>query len=272
MKFLRFFIPIAHFLTLSLWTQAQEIFQPSSRSQAMAEIYTALTGGWAIFGNQAGMADAHSVVVGVSFQNRFLVPELSAGAVFAVVPVKSSVFALSFYQFGKVPFRNGKMGFAYARTFGDRLSLGAQFNYFTVYLPEENQSAGTAGLEVGAQYLLNKKLTVGLHVCNPYAAKIHLYSGNFNYATVIATGALYQLSDDFSFSGEVECRAGDLRIKSGFEYSVGRMVFIRGGISGKPYKISGGTGFCLGPLTVDLAASYHQNLGSSPSVSLQYQF
>lgn len=273
MKLLIFSIPFALFLSLTFVARSQEIFQPASRSQAMGGIFAPLSGPWAVFGNQAGMAGVTRPVVGGSFQNRFLVSELSDKTGFLLVPVKSSVFAVSFYQFGKAPFRSGKVGFAYARSFGHRLSLGLQFNRYSLYLPEEKRSVATAGAELGGQYLLNEKLVIGLHVSNPYRAKIHLYSGDYSFDSVIAAGFFYRLSDAFSFLAEAEQRSDDdLRIKTGFEYCIREVIFIRGGVAGKPYKLSGGAGFCLGNFTVDLAASYHQNLGSSPSVSFQYQF
>lgn len=273
MKFLLFFIPCALFLLFSFSAKSQEIFQPSARSQAMGGIYTPLAGAWAVFGNQSGMSDVRRIVAGGSFQNRFLVNELSAKAGFVIVPVKMSVFGISFYQFGKIPFRNSKLGLAYARNLGPHLSLGAQFNYYTIYLPEENRSATTFGVEIGCRYLPSEKIVAGLHVANPYPATIHLYSGDFTYDPVVSGGLGYKLSDAFSILAEVEKRvAGDWRVKSGFEYAIREVVFIRGGVAGKPYKLSGGAGFYLGKFTVDLAASYDQNLGSSPSISFQYQF
>jgi hypothetical protein len=48
-------------------------------------------------------------------------------------------------------------------------------------------------------------------------------------------------------------------------------MHIRAGVSGKPYLLSAGFGFVVKKLTVDMAISYHQYLGNSPSVSFQIQ-
>lgn len=273
MKRLLFFHPILLLMILSFMAKSQEIFQPSSRSQAMAEVFVPLSDSWSVFGNQAGMAETNQIVVGGSFQNRFLISEFSARTGFVVLPVQSSVFAISYYQFGKIPFREEKIGLAYARKISPNLNFGFQFNDYRLFLAEENKSASTIGLELGFQYHFNSKLLVGLHLCNPYKTKIQLYSESFKYPSTLALGLFYAPSETFGFACEVDNNFGQtVRIKSGFEYCIFDQLFVRAGISGKPYLVSGGVGFCVGKLTIDLASSYHQYLGNSPSVSLQYHF
>lgn len=272
MKLLLIFHPVLLFL---LWTgksNAQEIFQPSARYQALAEIYTPLSDGWSVFGNQAGLAEIEHPEIGGSFQNRFLISELSSAAGYLAIPIQSNVFAVSVYQFGKVPFRQEKYGLAYARTVFSKLKVGFQFNYYRLFLSEDNRSAGTAGLELGLQYILNSKLVAGIHVLNPYQTGIKLYSGKFSYSSLIRLGILYQVSDSFILLSELENDFGNqLRVKAGMECRILQNLYLRLGASGKPWQLSAGFGFQLKKLTIDLASKYDQYLGSSPAVSFQYQ-
>ena len=273
MKRLLFFRPVFLLMILSVNAKSQEIFQPSSRSQAMADVFVPLNDSWSVFGNQAGLAETNQMVLGGSFQNRFLISELATRTGFVVLPVQSSVFAVSFYQFGKIPFRQEKIGLAYARKITPNLNFGFQFNNYRLFLVEENRSASAVGAELGFQYRHNDNLILGLHIYNPYPTKIQLHSESFKYQSILALGAFYRLSDTFSVVCEADHNFDkSVRIKSGFEYSIFEKLFVRAGFSGKPYLFSGGAGFCLGNLTIDLAASYHQYLGNSPSVSLQYHF
>jgi len=273
MKRLLFFHPFLLLMILSFMSKSQEIFQPSSRSQAMAEVFVPLSDSWSVFGNQAGLAEINQMAVGGSFQNRFLINELSARTGFVVLPVQSSVFAISYYQFGKIPFRQEKIGLAYARKIAPNLNFGLQFNDYRLFIAEENRSGSTVGLELGFQYHFNNRLLVGLHFRNPYQTKIHFHSESFKYGSTLALGLFYPLSETLGWVCEVDYNLDQtVRMKSGFEYSIFDQLFIRAGISGKPCLVSGGIGFCVGKLTIDLASSYHQNLGNSPSVSLQYHF
>ena len=252
---------------------AQEIYQPSARFQALGGVSAPLTGCWSVFGNQAGLADLSRIEIAGSFQSRFLVSELSSRAGLVGFPVQSSVLAFSIYQFGEIPFRHEKFGLSYARKIIPHLNFGIQFNYYRLFLSEDNKSVGSAGMELGVQYLMNRKLILGIHLLNPYQTKIKLYSGNFAFDSLINFGILYRLSDSFGVTSEIENDFDNqFRIEAGMEYSLLNNLWLRVGSSGKPLQLTAGFGFQLKKLMVDFASVYSQYLGNSPSVSFQYQF
>jgi len=270
-------LPVFTLFVLSMLSvlenKAQEVFSPGSRNQALAGASVGLSDCWSVFGNQAGLASIDRPEIAGSFQNRFLVNELSTRSGLFVFPVQSSVFAISFYQFGKNPFRQEKFGIAYARRIFPQLNFGVQFNYYQLFLSEDNRSAGSSGLELGFQYLLAGKLVLGLHVLNPYQTGIKTFSGNFYYPSRINFGAFYHLSDFLSITTELENDFDrHFRVKTGLEYIILEKLFLRTGISGKPYQLSAGIGFQIKKLMMDMATTYSQYLGNSPSVSFQYQF
>jgi hypothetical protein len=254
-------------------TKAQEIFLPGSRSQALAGASAGLNDCWSVFGNQAGISGLRRIEAGGSFQNKFLIKELSIQSGFILIPVQNSVFALTIYQFGKSYFRNEKFGLAFAHALGTRLSFGLQFNYYRYYLAEENESNGSFGAELGFHYQLSESLLLGIHATNPFQSGITGYSGKYNYPTLIRIGGFHQISQEFGWLGEIEFDPKNpLKIRTGIEYNLLKSIFIRAGIGGKPYQLSGGMGIALKKLKADFAFSYNQYLGNSPSVSFQYQF
>jgi hypothetical protein len=273
MKLLLILLPVNLLLFMLPASYGQDVFSVGSRNESLAGATAALTGNWSVFGNQAGLASADYLTVGGSFQNRFLVQELSCRSGFIVVPVQTSRFAFSMSQFGQIPFRQEKFGLTYARKLGERLSFGVQFNWYRLFLSEENRSAGSFGAELGIQYRLTSSLIVGIHTVNPYQTSIKLSSGRFTYPSCVRVGAFYHFSKVFSMTSELENDFNDhFVLKTGFEYSILEKLFVRGGVSGKPYRISAGFGFDLKKLTLDLATTYNQDLGHSPSVSFQYRF
>ncbi len=258
--------------TFGAATSAQEVFNSGGRFQALAESSTSLTGPWSVYGNQAGLAALRHVEVGGSFQNRFLVNELSSRSGLFAIPVQDNIFAVSYCQFGKIPFSQDKMGLAYARQLGNYLRFGLQFNRYGLYLAEENKSVFVHGLEVGIQYVLKPDVILGIHLTNPYQTRIKLSSETYRYESRINVGAFFQLSGDFGWALDFENRFDTpVIVKSGFEYEILKSLIVRAGVSGKPYSLSAGFGFRVGKAMVDFATSYNQYLGTSPCVSFRYQ-
>lgn len=273
MKLLPAFVLFALFSFAAVESKAQDVFWSGSRYQALSDATVGLSDCWTVFGNQAGLAAIDRPIVAGSFQNRFLVSELSTRAGLFVLPVQSSVFAFSLSQFGQIPFRQEKFGLAYARQISPKLNFGVQFNCYRLFLSEENRSVSSFGAELGVQYLFTERFVVGFHVVNPYRTDVKLSSGMFRYPSRIKAGAFYHLSDLFSMTTELENDFGDhFVLKSGVEYNILEKLFVRAGVSGKPYQLSGGIGFQVKAITLDMATTYSQNLGNSPSVSFQYQF
>ncbi len=273
MKLLPTFLMFVLFFFATGVSKAQEVFGSGSRSQALSDATVGLSDCWSVFGNQAGLAGIDRPVVGGTFQNRFLVNELSTRSGLIVYPIQSSVFAVSLSQFGQIPFRQEKYGLAYARQIYPKLKFGLQFNVYRLFLSEENRSVSSFGAEIGAQYLFTDRFVVGFHVMNPYRTGVKLSSGMFWYSSRIKIGSFYRLSDLFSLTSELENDFDDHFIfKTGIEYCILEKLFLRAGVAGKPYQLSGGIGFQVKNLTLDLATTYNQYLGSSPSVSFQYQF
>ncbi len=263
----------AIFLLHGSEVRSQDLFSSGARSHSLAGASVGLSDCWSVFGNQAGLAQTDRTEIGGSFQNRFLISELSTSSGLLVFPVQSSVFAVSLSQFGKNPFHQEKLGLSYARRIIPKLNFGLQFNYYRIFLSEDNHSEASAGIELGVQYLFSKQLVAGLHFLNPFQTGVQTASGTYRYPSQINFGARVQLSDSFSISTELENDwSQHVIVRTGMEYSILDKFYLRGGFSGKPYQIAAGIGFHLKMLGVDLASSYHQYLGDSPSVSFHYCF
>lgn len=273
MKLLRVISCFALIMLSAFENRGQEVFYPGSRYQALADASVGLSGCWSVFGNQAGLARIKRPEMAGSFQNRFFVPELSTRSGLLVFPVQSSVFAVSLYQFGEIPFRHEKLGIAYSRQLFPQLNFGFQFNYYRLFLAEDNRSVGSAGVELGVQYLLTDQFVLGFHILNPYQTEVKMLSGNFQYPSRMNFGALFHPSDSFLITSEIENDFSSyFRVKAGMEYIILETLSLRTGISGKPYQFSAGFGFRIKKLMMDMATTYNQYLGHSPSVSFQYQF
>ncbi len=254
-------------------TSGQDYFVSDSRTLALADASTAMSGYWSVFGNQAGLASVQKAVLAGTFQNKFLVRELSTATFTFVLPIQTSVIAVSFSQFGHIPFRRNKIGVAYAKSLAGHFRFGFQFNRYSIYLVENNSTETSYGLEIGSQYEFSEKFTIGAHIVNPYQTVIRLSSVTYRYPSLISLGTYFKVSQDFSWVTAINHDLEKhLTLKTGFEYNIRDRLFIRTGICGKPYQLSAGFGFKVSKTSFDFATSYNQYLGNSPSVSIQYQF
>jgi len=94
---------------------SQEYFPSGARFQSIADASSALDGIWSVYANQAGLAKLNNIELAASYQNRYLLRELSTNSLIFALPVQSSVFAMSFSQFGKNTFRHEMFGLIFAR-------------------------------------------------------------------------------------------------------------------------------------------------------------
>jgi len=242
------------------------------RAAGMGNAAVAVYDFWALSHNQAGISKQQQATAGVYFENRYLAREMSFGAAAFSLPAADGVIGLSVGYFGYSLYNETKVGLAYARSFGERLSIGVQLNYFYTFIGEGFGSAGNLAAEMGVIYEILPKLQIGAHVFNPTRARISGYS-NERIPTVLRFGTAYHFSNRVLLSIETE---KDLErepvFRAGLEYGITEQIFLRAGLGTKPTTNAFGLGVNLGGLRIDLATSFHHILGYSPQASLRYEF
>jgi hypothetical protein len=242
------------------------------RAAGMGNAAVTLYDFWAVSHNQAGLARIEHMAAGVYFENRYLVKELSLGAGAFVMPTHSGVFGFSFNYFGFELFNESKVGLAYARTFGDRFSVGIQLNYNNTYIAEDHGSRGNFTVEMGAIFQILPQLSIGAHIYNPTRARLAEFADE-RIPTIFRMGMAYEFSDKVIVSVETEKSIDHTAVfKAGIEYHVTEPIYLRGGIGSNPTTNAFGFGMVLGNLKMDLATSFHHVLGYSPQISFIYEF
>lgn len=253
------------------------------RSAAMANSSVTLSDFWSVQNNQAGLADFSHMAVGLYYENRFMVKELSLRSGAFVLPTKSGVFGLSYNYFGYSMYNEQKIGLAYARAFGQHFSMGLQLDYLSTRIAEDYGSNNTFTFELGIRTKISEGFVLAAHVFNPIGVKIE-NEYNEKVPTIFKLGLSYTLSDKLLFALETE---KDLvykpLIRGGIEYEIVEQAIVRIGYSTLPattgsenFSISSlytfGFGLNLNKLQIDFSSSIHQTLGWSPQISIQYKF
>lgn len=252
--------------------EAQLFRDSGTRSQALGGVKASLSDSWSVLGNQAGMAYADTgIQAGIYYSNLFLLKELSQQNAFCSVRWEKSVFACSLYRYGELSYHETKWGLAYAQKVFPDFSAGFQFNYCSIYFPENDRSFGTFCFEGGIQYRLDDHFLLGACVFNPWQAFIEAGSVKYKLPATINTGLGWSVDPHLKCFFELEKNMDEpLCSMFALEFLAGKNILFRGGLATKPGKWSGGVAYPVGKLMVDVACSYTPRLGCTPSVSFTY--
>lgn len=251
------------------WVQAQGGFSAHSgaRGRAMGGAAVVQQDVFSLFSNPAGITSIEHLSFGVSGENRFLQEGLNQYQAAVALNAGFGSFGLSVQYFGFDLYNEQKIGLAYARKLADFLSIGVQFDYFGVSIPEFGTSSAFT-FEAGIQSHFDDRFFFGAHVFSP--ARIGITEGE-NILTVFTVGAGWKPNEQLLIAFDVE-KDVDLPVsfEAGLEYFVVDQLALRAGVSTAPIENHFGIGIYLGNLRIDLTSSYHQTLGLTPSASVSY--
>ncbi len=158
------------------------------------------------------------------------------------------------------------------RKFGKHVAAGVQLDYLRIHLSDDYGNKNLLSCEIGMQYRADHRLTIGIQVLNPIPVKVTRYPEEL-LPSALCAGLSYCPSETLMVAAEAEKElAQKLRLRAGAEYHVAKTMYVRIGLSTNPASFSFGFGLEYGKLTIDMASSYHQALGFSPSASVAYSF
>ncbi|MCD4772839.1 MAG: hypothetical protein K8R41_05585 [Bacteroidales bacterium] len=269
MKHLLFLFTFSIFLVVNNFASNGN-YTIGARAAGMGNISSVTSGFWSVQNNQAGLTNYKNIAAGIYYENRFMLKALGLKAVGVVLPTSSGVFGLSFSNFGYSLYNENKIGLAYAKSFGEKISAGVQLNYLYTHLDDEYKDKGLITFEAGIQTKLTDFICIGVHVFNPVNVKIDNYN-NERIPAVFKLGISYLLSKNILCLLEVEkVTAQNPNIKAGLEYKILKKAYVRMGFMSDPATFTFGFGLQIQKLRFDMASSYHQVLGFSPKTSLIY--
>lgn len=261
-------------LCLSLWLHAGDNPPLGARAQGMAGCGVAISADlWAVQNNPAALGFIPKFQAGAFYESRFLVPGLGQSAVAAALPVKPGVFGLSISSTSlQNLYMANKVGLGFAKTFGPKISAAVQLNWMYTRFGNNYGAASAAVAEAGFISEPIKNLTFGFHIFNITRSKLGGDSDE-NIPTVMRIGGAYRFSDRLLVTLEAE-KDIDFKpvIRGGIEYRPAEVLYLRAGAASNPGLSAFGFGLILQKMRLDVATTFHPQLGFSPSVGLQYGF
>lgn len=267
----RFFI-LAFLILVALFTNAQSLrYSVGMPYISLGAYSTKQLDPFSFTGNQAALAQIKTAGVGVYGERRFLLADNSVYGLAAAIPTKKGNIGVQVNYAGFANFNEQKAGLAYARSLGTKVDIGVQFNYYGYKIPAYN-NASTINFEAGAIVHFSDKLNAGIHVYNPVSGKLGK-TGDEKLASAYKFGVGYDASDNFYISSEIVKEEDQpINVTSGIQYHFKKQFFARAGFRSDNSTGFAGIGFLYNSLRIDVAASFHPQLGVSPGFLLIYNF
>jgi hypothetical protein len=241
-----------------------------ARSGSLAGVSSVQEDLWAVANNPAGLGGYRHLSAATTAGQRFLMKELGSYAVALSVPEGNGSLGFFAMFSGYRSYIDQKLSLCYGRQFGDRLLFGTSLVYIYQKASRDAASIHQVSYEIGTIIFLSKKVKLAFTTFNPF----QLYYKNQTYASL---PSIFKLGLSVEYSPSLfiytECEK-DLDfspvLKIGIEYIYRELFFIRGGIRIFPASWSFGAGLIHDHLLFEFCSSWHQYLGFTPMISLQY--
>ena len=249
-------------------------FSVGGKSKAMGDVSVAIVDFWSCNNNQSILGFYKKSGFGIHYDNRYLLSSTSTMTLSGVFSAeKTGSFALNAQFYGDHNFGKIQIGAAYARAFANVFGVALQFDYLYNFFGNDyygHKSGFT--FEVGFYGQITQNFALGLHVYNPARLRMITYNDIKEYIpTVFRFGGTYVFDKKCTISLEVEKDLDmPLSFGGGIEYVFSEHFALRGGLRYPKFSCSLGVGVFFGQWCIDIASSYHAELGFSPQISFYY--
>ena len=243
-------------------------------SGAIAQTSVADSRNWSAFNNPSSLGYVEETEIGIEYENRYLLSELSTKSVQLALPFSLMNTGFSFSHFGYSLYHEMLLGICFSRNFSNKFSMGMQFNYYTAFFTASNSYHGALLPQVGLSVKLSPKLSLGFHSFNPFQTNIK------TEFIVKRIPSVFSLGTEYFFSHEVVWRtqmdkeiSSDYRFATGFEYQMLHNLNVKLGVYSSDFLVSClGFGFKTGAFLIDLNCELHPLLGLNTNAAIKYRF
>ncbi|WP_316808736.1 hypothetical protein [Pedobacter agri] len=242
------------------------------RLTAMGKNGAAVTDVWAVQANPAGITSLSGPIISLNYIKHLFSNEVSTQALAFVLPIKNNFIGASFQRYGFAEYNESKIGFVYAKKFGEKLSIALNGNYHQLKIANYGTSTGFS-VNVGALYHFDKEFTFGAFVSNPSKQNFSSTEVFIEIPTSFNVGASYLVSDKVLIATSIsKVLNQSIDVSLGIDYKIIDLLSLRGGLSAKPFKQYAGFGLKYKKFLLDMATSYDANLGYAPQIAVSYAF
>lgn len=240
-------------------------FSAGAAGTGMGSVSATGSGFWSSFSNQALLTENNRYSAGISFLNRFNIPELGTYSAGIIIPAGKSTGGIMYYRFGYSDYKREKIGLACGMRLSEKISAGIQIDYVAVATSDKYACSQSLTFETGLLIQASESVSVGIHLFNPVPNSLR----KSFVPSSLSAGIVTKLGRSLNTAAELSMRSGrSLAIRLGFDYEAVSKLHLRGGFSTENTSFSFGTGFTWNSVIIDLAFATHERLGITTAASL----
>lgn len=248
----------------------KETNSTGARSSALGGTSSLISDFWSAENNPAGLGFVENWAGGISYENHFLLNEMSYKSFVFAYPTKKGAFGLSVGQFGYSLYQENKIGLSYGQKLSDVFSMGVQLNFLNTSIAGNYGSSSGLSANIGLMADLSDEVRVSAVVVNPSRTKLSEFNDE-RLPTLLKLGVSYEFSKKIQLLSEIEKDIDyKANAKFGLEYLAAENFFVRIGYNSEPSVSSFGFGYRKKDFVVDLSSSFHSTIGFRPQISISF--
>lgn len=198
-----------------------------------------------------------------------MLQEMAFFAASAVLPTSSGNFGFVTKRFGNSDYNETETGIAYGRKLGEKVAVGAQFNYYNLKVAGYGNS-NTISVDASASFQFSEEMRGGFHVYKSTGASNGKHSG-VNLASVYEIGFGYDASGQLFLTAIASKMEGrNVQVNAALQYAFADNLLCKAGVTSGTSSFYIGAGVKLKNFRLDAVSSFHPQLGITPGILLLF--
>ncbi|MFB6343407.1 hypothetical protein ACE1ET_16905 [Saccharicrinis sp. FJH62] len=227
---------------------------------------------WAVVNNPSVTAFYSNPEIGVNYESRFGLKELSVSSVGLVYPVQTGTVFSSFQHYGYSVYHEMRFSIGYSRAFGEKFGGAVQFNLLAFRPDPETQELYSFSADVSLYAKPSDKLNLGFNLINIPSAKFK-DDVTIQVPVMYRFGLDWKISDSFDVLTEISAKNGQVpNISGGVCYELIKDFKVLAGVAGNPVAVSAGVMYSKWNLHPGISCSVIRQIGKIWNCSVSYGF
>lgn len=255
--------------------EAAKGFSPPANS-AKVLAYSGASAGindiFAIHNNVGNLSWLKNNTLGTTVQNNYGISDYSSLFVAGSYKIKETTIAASLNHQFLSSVAEDRLQMAVSQKLLENLSFGVGLNYHIFNVANDAYSAiKIPTFNAGLSYIVSEKIQIGASVFNPNRTMLNTTLLEKSKASS-RLGMAFRVEKKLMwYTDAVLTSDQKLNFQNGLDYQYEQLSF-RAGFATLNNQLSFGLGYESKKLNIDVGLQYHNQLGFSPALSLQYGF
>ena len=248
---------------------AQQV-EPGAEAASLGGAFVTKASPFSSRHNMASLTRLEQSAIAAGIRNNYLINDLNDFYLHAVFRLKSGILSTDFSYYGFNAYQQGEFGLGYALNITQNWSIGVRLSSAYNYLSAENKTRYLISADVGLQGTFERWRT-GISISRFAQTQ---WLGDLNKARepiIFRAGGGYFFSNSSAITAELyKATNSTIDLRLGLNYKPTKNLDLRLGFSTLNPSVGFGLGINFKQITINVAASWHQQLGLSPATDVQY--